>query len=237
MPKAFASWTVLPHGAIEKLEDNLWRAEGTLPGGGPPRCMTVARLGDGRLVIHGAFALDDAEMKELEAFGKPSFLVVPNSGHRLDAPSFKKRYPDMTVITSPGSKAKVEQVVGVDATSGDFGDDSVRYETVEGTIEGALVVRSGKKATLVLNDTVMNMAPGSMKGFAGVVSSMLGFFGPQPKVAPVAKMMVYKDKKVARAHLERLADTPGLRRVIVSHGNVITGDAGGAIKHALGTYL
>jgi hypothetical protein len=237
MPKAFDKWTVLPHGKIEKLEENLWRVEGTLPGGGPPRVMTVARLGDGRLVIHGAIALDEAEMKELEAFGTPAFLVVPNGGHRLDALAYKQRYPKMTVVAPARSKAKVEQVVKVDDTSGSFGDDSVRYEPIDGTIEGALVVRSRGGATLVLNDTVMNMAPGSIKGFGGFVSGMLGFFGSEPKVAPLAKMMVYKDKKAARVHLEKLADTPVLTRVIVSHGKMITADPGAAIKRAVGAHL
>jgi hypothetical protein len=233
MPKAFEKWTVLPHGKIEKLEDNLWRVEGTLPGGGPPRTMTVARLADGRLVIHGAVALDDSEMKELEAFGTPAFLVVPSGGHRLDAAAYKQRYPKMTVITAARSKAKVEEVVKVDETAGSFGDDSVRYEPIDGTVEGALIVRSKAGATLVLNDAVMNMAPGSIKGFGGLVSGMLGFFGPEPKVVPLSKMMVFKDKKAARAHLEKLADTPGLTRVIVAHGKPITGDVCAAVKRAI----
>jgi hypothetical protein len=237
MPKAFDQWTVLPHSKIEKLEDNLWRVEGSLPGGGPPRVMTVAKLADGRLVIHGAIALDDEEMKELEAFGTPSFLIVPNGGHRLDAPAYKKRYPTMTVISPPASKAKVEQVVKVDDTMGNFGDTSVTYEPLEGTVEGALLVRSGGGVTLVLNDAVMHMAPGSIKGFGGFVSGMLGFFGNEPKVVPLAKMMVYKDKKAARAHLERLADTPGLSRVIVSHGKVISSEPAAAIKRAVSTAL
>ncbi len=237
MPKAFDKWTVLPHGQIEKLEENLWRVEGTLPGGGPPRVMTVARLADGRLVIHGAIALGDAAMKELEAFGKPAFLLVPNGGHRLDAPAYKQRYPEIKVVTAAGSKAKVEQVVAVDDTEGRFGDATVTYEPIEGTIEGALVVRSKGGTTLVLNDVVMNMAKGSIKGFGGFVSGVLGFFGPEPKVAPLAKVMVYKDKKAARSHLQKLADSPELRRVIVSHGNMITSEPGAAIKRAVSVYL
>jgi hypothetical protein len=237
MPKAFDKWTVLPHGKIEKLEENLWRVEGTLPGGGPPRVMTVAKLGDARLVIHGAIALDEAAMKDLEAFGTPAFLVVPNAGHRLDARAYKERYPKMTVVTAAGSKGKVEQVVNVDDTEGRFGDDSVIYQPIDGTIEGALLVRSKSGTTLVLNDTLMNMAPGSVKGFGGFVSGMLGFFGPEPKVAPLAKLFVYKDKKAARGHLERLADTPGLARVIVSHGQPITANPGAAIKRAVAASL
>jgi hypothetical protein len=237
MPKAFDKWTVLPHGKIEKLEENLWRVDGSLPGGGPPRVMTIARLRDGRLVIHGAIALDDESMKQVEALGTPGFLVVPNGAHRLDAPCYKKRYSNLAVVAAPGSKGRVEQVVAVDDTTGAFGDESVTYEPIAGTIEGAMIVRSAGGTTLVLNDTIMNMSRDSMKGFAGAVSSMLGFFGPEPKVAPLAKLFVYKDKKAARAQLERLAETPGLTRVIVSHGKMITDRPGDAIKRAVSASL
>jgi hypothetical protein len=237
MPKAFDNWTVLTHGKIEKLEENLWRVDGSLPGGGPPRVMTIARLRDGRLVIHGAIALDDASMKELEALGAPGFLVVPNGSHRLDAPAYKKRYSNMTVVAPPRAKGKVAEVVPVDDTTGAFGDDSVTYEPIEGTIEGAMIVRSAGGTTLVLNDTIMNMSRDMVKGFGGVVSGMLGFFGPEPKVAPLAKLFVYKDKKAARAHLEKLADTPGLTRVIVSHGKPFTDRPGDAIKRAVAASL
>jgi hypothetical protein len=237
MANAPAKWNALPHGKLEKVDDNVWRVEGTLPRGGPPRVMTIVRLADGRLVLHSAIALGDAEMKELEALGKPSFLVVPNGAHRLDAPGYKERYPDMKVIAPPGSRAKVEEVVKVDDTAGAFGDDAVTYEPIDGTVEGALIVRSPGGATLVLNDAIMNMPKGTVKGFGGFVTGVLGFMGPEPKVVPLAKVFVYKDKKAARAKLEKLADTPGLARIIVSHGNMITEAPRDAIKNAVAKYL
>ena len=72
MPRAFETWTVLPHQPIEKLTDNLWRVNGRLPKGETQRQMVLARMGDGRVVVHNAIALDAAEMAELEAWGTPS---------------------------------------------------------------------------------------------------------------------------------------------------------------------
>src|SRR4051794_8068410 len=135
MPKPFETWTVHPHKSIEKLEENLWRVEAPFPGSPFPRVMILVRLGDGRVIVHNAIALDDAEMKEVEAWGKPSFLIVPNGGHRMDARIFKDRYPSLRVVAPPGSKEKVDQVVKVDATAGDFGDEGVRYDVLEGTKE------------------------------------------------------------------------------------------------------
>jgi hypothetical protein len=238
MPKAFETWTVLPHGPIEKLEKNLWRVEGNLPRNPPlRRVMTVVRLTDGRLVLHNPIALDDAEMKELERFGTPGFLIIPNGSHRLDAKIFKDRYPKATVIAPAGARRKVEEVVKVDATEGNFGDDTATYRSLEGTAdrEGYLLVRSGTTVTLVLNDVIMNVRKG--RGFSSFVMSLLGFFGDEPKVIPFARRLVIEDGKLARTHLERLADTPNLARVILAHGAMLTDHPGDAIRKVASTHL
>ncbi|MBV9948790.1 MAG: hypothetical protein JOZ69_18220, partial [Myxococcales bacterium] len=111
MAKPFDKWTVCPHGPIEKAAENLWRVAGPFPGAPFPRTMTIMRLSDGRLIIHNAIALDDHEMKELEAWGTPSFLIVPSGAHRMDAKIFKDRYPDMRVIAPPGGRRKIEEIV------------------------------------------------------------------------------------------------------------------------------
>src|SRR5690606_38404698 len=80
------------HGPLERLEDNLWRVEGALPNMALRRVMTVVRMADGRLVIHSAIALPDELMAQIEAWGRPSYLLVPNAYHRLDAPAYKARY-------------------------------------------------------------------------------------------------------------------------------------------------
>jgi hypothetical protein len=85
MAKAFETWTVLKHGPLEKLSDNLWRVEGTMPDPNIHRVMTIARMKDGRLFIHNAIALEEACMAEIESFGTPAVIVVPNGFHRQDA--------------------------------------------------------------------------------------------------------------------------------------------------------
>src|SRR5258706_13625907 len=111
MPKAHTTWKVLPHGPIEKLSDRLWRVEGELDS--IRRVMSIAKRADGTLVIHNAISLDDAEMAEIEAWGTPSVLLVPNGFHRLDAKVFADRYPNAKVLCPTGARKKVEQVVPV----------------------------------------------------------------------------------------------------------------------------
>jgi hypothetical protein len=231
MPKPFTEWTVLPHGKLSRLDDNLLSVTGDLhmPVGDVPRRMTVARLADSRLVVYSAIALDEAEMAALEAFGTPSYLVVPNDIHRMDAKIWKDRYPNMRVVAPAGVRKEVEEVVAVDETSPDFGDPQVEYVTVPGTEEheAALIVKTWSGTTLVVNDLIWNL--NDRPGFGGWLFKVMGFTGNEPKIPTVVELRGIKDKNALRAQLERWARIPNLNRIIVSHGEIVTRDAPGVL--------
>jgi hypothetical protein len=219
MPKAFDTWQVFPHRPLEKLSENLWRVEGDLPGSRGTRVMTIARLADGRLVIHNAIALEEPLMQEIEAFGTPAAIVVPNGFHRLDSKVFKARYAKAQVFCPAAARKKVEQVVSVDGSLNDAPrDDAVRLSHLEGMKEreGVLEVRSSDGATLTFNDAICNLPK---------LSGPVGFFLAPTGCASVPRFtrwILLKDKTAFRGHLERLSGTPDLKRIIVSHGAMIT---------------
>jgi hypothetical protein len=233
MAKALDRWKVLPHDPIQKLEENLWYVRGML--GRIQRMMAVTRLGDGRLVIYNAVALDEPEMQELEAWGRPAFLIVPNAGHRNDAKIWKQRYPGLRVIAPAGAKRRVEEVLPVDDTGGDFGDPAVRFVAPDCTAarDCLLEVRSARGVTLVINDLVMNQP--HQKGVGGLIFRALGFTGTAPKVAPLSRLMLVRDRAGLKSLLEQLAGTEGLVRVLVSHGQVIDRDPAAALRTAAAT--
>jgi hypothetical protein len=224
MAKPFTEWTVLPHGKLTRIEDNLLTVTGELrmpPMGIVDRRMTVVRLADGRLVIYSALALDDEEMTALDRFGTPTYLVVPSDIHRMDARTWKDRYPSMLVLAPAGARSKVEEIVHVDATWVSFGDPSVRFVAVPGTAdrEAALVVETASGTTLVLNDLIFNLA--NRPGLAGWLFQKIGMTGAEPHIPPPVKMRQVKDEGTLRAQLEAWAGLPRLNRVIVSHGPII----------------
>lgn len=231
-------WKVLPHEPIEKLSENLWRVVGSMERMPLRRVMTVVRLGDGRLVINSAIALDEPAMRELQAWGTPAFLIVPNRWHRIDAPRYKKRYPQLKVLTPPRAQKLVATVVPVDATHDDFGGDAlVQLEPLAGVGEGEQVlrVRSKDGVTIVLNDCVFNMAKPA--GFVDrTVLSLLGS-APGPRVSRLFKAALVKDRDAFRADLERLAATPELTRLIVAHDRMATGSAAAAALRQAATYV
>lgn len=231
-------WTVLAHGPLEQLTENLVWVQGALPRMSLQRTMTVARLADGRLVIHNGIALADIQMRQLEAFGTPAFLIVPNGFHRLDAAAYKRRYPDLTVLAPSGSRAKVERVVAVDGTLEDFpSDDTVRFEMLHGVrdLEGAMFVRSPDGTSLVLSDAMFNMdRKRDVLGF--LFTTILGS-APGPRVSRLVQLLMVDDRGALRRDFERYAALPDLQRLVVAHEKVATGpDARAALLQAA-TYL
>ena len=218
-------WTVLPHGPLEKLEPNLWAVEGTIPmpAGELSRRMCIARLGDGRL--------REEAMREVEAFGKPSFLLVPNGYHRLDIAAFKQRYPQLRVLAGEGSKKRVEEKVPVEGGWNEAPrDPDVSVESLGGTkVDEAVVsVRSGGRVSLCFfGDAVMNIP--HRPGVGGLLFRLLGVSG-RPRVTAIARWFIVGDRAVFREHLLRLAGRAGLRRMIPCHGGIVEDDAPAVLR-------
>jgi hypothetical protein len=223
MTKPFKHWKVLPHGKLKQIDDNILTVTGDIhmPLMDLPRRMTVVRLSDSRLVVFSAIALDEDEMAELEAYGRPAYLIVPSDKHRLDAKIWKDRYPGMRVVAPEGARAKVERVVPVDTTAPRFDDPSLHFVTVPGTREheAALVVGTPNGTTLVLNDVVGNIR--NATGFGGWLLRLAGFAGKEAQIPKVVKMAMNEDTKALRAQLLQWAEIESLRRILVAHGSPI----------------
>jgi hypothetical protein len=247
-----ATWNAWPHDPIEKLAENLWCVHGALPRMTLRRTMTLVRLppvSDGgarppRVLVHSAIALDEGAMREIEAWGEPAFLVVPNAMHRLDAPAYKSRYPALRVLAPKGARQKIEHVVAVDGTLDEFppeaGDAAarvVRFEPLAGIGDGesAMIVRSSDGATVVVSDAIFNMD--RKKDLLGAFFTTAMGSAPGPRVSRLFKVLAVKDKGAFRANLERLAAMPDLVRLIVAHEKVARGPEAPQALRKAATYV
>lgn len=237
MTKPFQQWTVLPHGKLVQIDEHILTVVGEIhmPLMDLPRRMTVVRLSDARLVVYSAIALDDDEMSALEAYGRPAYLVVPSDKHRLDAKTWKDRYPEIEVIAPEGARAKVEEVVHVDTVTPRFDDPNVQFVTVPGTLgrEAALVVRTTKGTTLVLNDVVGNVRDAT--GFAGWLLQLAGFAGKEAQIPAVVRMAVIEDSKALGRQLLQWAEIESLVRILVSHGSPIEAEPRQVLRELAGS--
>ncbi len=230
------TWRVLPHRPLAQLSDRVWRLEGDLDNMPIKRVMTIAKRSDGGLVVHNAIAADEPTMAAIAGIGEIRAIIVPNGYHRLDAGVFHERFPAAQVICPAGVRAKVEQVVPVNATYDEVArDGAVELQTIDGTKarEGAMIVRDDGGTTLVFNDIVFNMPHAAgFKGF--VLKNIMGSSGGV-KITRLARLALIANRVAARAHLERLAALPELRRIIVSHHETIDQDPGRALAEVAAT--
>jgi hypothetical protein len=228
----FTTWTVLQHDPIQKLSENLWCVQGVMPDGKTTRKMSVIRMRDGALLFHNAIALSEPCMQELEAFGRPAYVVVPGAFHRQDARIWKDRYPQAKVVSPRGAAKRVASIVPVELGYDEMpSDDSVKLSHFEGVEEreGYVEVRSADGTTLIINDIICNLPKSG---------GLLGFFmAPtgQPSVPRITRWMITKARGALGEHLDTLSKTTALRRLILSHGDNIEGDAAGALATARAT--
>jgi len=221
-------WTVLPHGDLTPVNERILTVVGDLkmPLLHLPRRMSAVRLASGDLVIFSAIALRDADMAKLEAFGRPTFLVVPSVMHRLDAPGFARRYPQITVVAPRAGAEKIGDVVRIDTSTPDFGDPGVRYVEVAG--DSALEVDCGDGMTVIVNDLI-----GDIHGEAGIggwLLRVMKFAGDDPQVPAPVKILMGKHKSEVARQFRSWAEHSNLRRIIVSHGDPIESDPRGALR-------
>ena len=228
MTAPFKEWTVLPHGKLTRINERILAVVGDLkmPLMVLPRRMTAVRLKSGELVIFSAIALREEEMAELEAFGRPAFLVVPSLRHRLDAPAYVRRYPGIRVVAPRMGAEKIGEVVKVDTHTPDFGDATVRYIEIAG--DSALEVESDDGLTIIVNDLIGDIHGG--RGIGGWLLRAMGFAGDEPHVPGPVKLTLGKHKSEVARQFRRWAERDDLRRIIVSHGDTIELDSRAVLR-------
>jgi hypothetical protein len=214
------------------LADGLWHVDATLDLLPIGRRMVIVRMGDGSLAVHSAVCCNPETVASIEALGPVRWIIVPSGHHRMDAPAWKARFPDARVVAMPDSHARVGQVVGVDGDYGVLPGGDVTWQPLDGVpSEGVFLHRAPDGAvSAIFNDAFMNL-PASLPGFKGWIVKVMGSTGG-PKVTRTAKYFIVKDRPAYAAHLRRLADTPGLARVIPGHGDIVATDAAAALRRA-----
>ena len=224
MAKLNDEWTVQPHGDLVSVTDGVLTVEGSIgmPLGRFPRRMTVITLNNGGSAIWSAIPLRETEMARIDALGPVRFLIVPNQGHRLDLRPWHVRYPDAKIIAPPGAREAVAEAAAVDATEDVIHDPAIRFQLLAGTKadEFALTVSRNDGTTLILNDILANVR--HPKGWgAHIMARLFGFGIERPRTSWPVRRMFVKDPAMVAAQFRRWSAIPDLRRIIVSHGDVI----------------
>jgi len=231
MPKPRRPWTVLPHGPLEQLDENLYAIESEVPGiPGLRRRMAIVRRADGGLLFFNAVPVGEEALARIRALGTPAMLVIPQHLHMIDAHAFRDRL-GVRVYAPAATRAAVGEMVSLDGAFEDIpADPSVSIVAVSGfrTGEGLAVVHSDGRVSLVVADVVLNVPNGP--GARGLLFRLLGLTGDRPKLPFPVRLRVLRDPAALRAQLADLAQIPGLARIVPSHGPVVDRDPAGVLR-------
>jgi hypothetical protein len=235
-------WTVTRHEAIEELEENLWAVNGDVPGfpvgSGMLRRMCIIKLSDGRLVFYNAIPLEEGALEKVRAWGTPSILIAPIYFHTMDVPAFQEKLGLQTYTTKGAVELLRPFVPGVLPLEELPKDPAMEFKILAGTKFGEPVftVRSGPRASLIFCDVFQNNRPGFAMG--GFMFRLLGFTSvKQGKTPPMYKARAVSDKKAVQQDLLRLADTPGLARLVPSHGLIVAQDPADVLRATANKYF
>jgi hypothetical protein len=214
---------LLPHGPWQKLADQLWLLQGTLPRGSMPRTMVVYRKSNGGLIVHSGVVIDDEALSEMLSWGRIDTLIVPNPWHRLDAAAYREKFPNIQIVAPRAAMAKVAEKVAVDGAAEDLligtGFEPWNIEGIKAT-ELCYRVDLGKGHGLVFTDALMNLS--HLKGLEGWILRLVGstgFFG----MTAIGRLILLKERKAFKQWLLTESQSPGLRLVAVAHGAPILG--------------
>ncbi|MEZ4234909.1 MAG: hypothetical protein R3F59_01835 [Myxococcota bacterium] len=220
-------WNVLPHGALEPVVPGVWVVRGSLPDMPLPRYMVACQRGD-ELLLHSPICLDEPGMAALEALGRPTTLIVPNGGHRLDAPAFRERYPEAKLLAPAAARAKVEEKVPVDATCEEAVEAlGLRWHAPPGFVPGyelVYEVPGEGGVTLVVNDVLANVT-GKAPGLSGFVLGLLGVPGGGFGRPRIVSLRFGRDRGAFKPWLEAQAAREDLVAITTSHGPPVVGRA------------
>lgn len=214
-------WTVHKPGPIVPFAAKVWLVDDEVPGlKGATRRMTIIRRADGTLVFFNAIPLPDESLSELNRLGKPAALIIPTALHAIDAPAFAHRL-GLTAFAPMVAVPGLSQRLACRAVTELQLDPGMKLFTVEGfkTKEAALVVGD----TLLTADLVTNARHG--KGLNGFLMKLVGFTDDEPTLPRPVRRRVACDVPAVRGLLLELAAQPGLKRIIPSHGALVSSGA------------
>ncbi len=172
--------------------------------------------------------MHDEGMRELEALGRPTVMVVPHRRHQMDAPFFKQRYPELRVLA-----ADPERVTGVavDGPLSELGRFGIESYVLPGNVQEDTVmdvpIDAGR--ALCVCETLNNL---SASGFLSVLLKVLGPPGGGFGVARAVRWREIRDRNALRAWLQKQSERTDLRYLLFGHGAPITSDIPGALRRA-----
>jgi hypothetical protein len=218
---------IYSHGGPIPLAENVWQVTGSLkiP---VPRNMTIVRGAQGGLVLYSVIAMNAGGMGELEALGRPRFMIMPHRRHQMDAPFYAARYPDLRILAPEPTRIGGVTVHG--------GLDELRALGIEAFVlpgndheDVVMDIPFGDARALCVCESLGNV---KLSGMLALLLRALGPPGGGFGVARAVRIREIPDRPRLRAWLQSQAERTDLRALLFGHGAPITHDVPAALARA-----
>jgi hypothetical protein len=226
--------SIFPYGPPLALAANLWQVTGSLaiP---VPRNMTIVRGASGSLLLYSVIAMHEDGLRALEALGRPAVMVIPHRRHQMDAPFYKARYPKLRVLAAEPGQVRGVTVDGDLSELSEHGlsDYGVEAYVLPGNIQEDVVmdVRLDHGRALCICESLSNI---SVSGWLRLLFKVLGPPGGGFGIARAVRLRELRDMIALRTWLLKQAERTDLRCLLFGHGQPLTADIPGALRHAAG---
>jgi hypothetical protein len=194
--------------------------------------MTVVRLSSGKVLLHSPVPLSSELRAEIDALGPVAYIVCPNLFHHMYAAEAAAAYPQAVLYGPAALQRKRKDLrfgaVLTDQPNPDWSED-LELMTIEGCMLGETVFYHRATCTLIACDLVENIhqSPHWLTRHYFRLGGILGRPGWHPLLR-----MVYRDRKRARACIERVLAWP-FERVALAHGELLTENAHASVREGL----
>lgn len=190
--------------------------------------MTVIKLRTGQILVHSPCHFDAALTTEVAALGRVAAIIAPGNFHWLHLRSCQQAFPDAATYVCPGVETRAKDLV-FDFILGDDAPPLWADDLLQVAPQGTRIMREvaflhRDSGTLILVDLIENFTsntPGTNLLLRILFRALRMWNRPRP--AP-EYWLSWGDKARLREQMERVLAWD-FKRVILSHGDVITDDA------------
>jgi len=233
-----------PLNTLKPVADDAWIVDGPIIRFGAPwpkmpfpTRMTIFRLADGGLFIHSPTVLTPDLRREVEALGRPRWVVAPNRLHYWWVPDWREAYPTAEIFLAPRIREQAGSRIDFPTAElqGDGGypwDGEIATVAAPGDFMVEFEFFHRASRTLVLTDLIENFEPAKLGWAMRLLTWLGGVRDPDGQTPRDMRFTFRHHRAELRRALEiMIAWNP--ERLIIAHGRWYPQGAAAELRRAL----
>jgi hypothetical protein len=242
--RALSTETYSPINVLKPVCDDVWIVDGPLIRFGLPwpklpfpTRMTIVRTGERDLFVHSPTPLTPQLRAQVEAIGRPRWLVGPNRIHYWWIPDWKAAFPEAEVWLAPGIAERAGDRVAfsfqpLDGAGAYPWDGPLATLPAQSRYMTEYVFFHRPSATLILTDLIENFEPAKLSGRVMRWLTRLGGVQDPDGSMPRDMRMTFSGRKMQlrSAVATMIAWRP--ERIILAHGRWYDRDGAAELRRA-----